>query len=409
MRILYLSQYFPPEIGATQNRAYEMAHQWVKMGHSVTMLAEFPNHPSGIMPAEYHGKIIEKRNLNGITVIRVWVKTSPKKTFQNRMIFYFSYMVLAILVGLFTPGKFDFIYATSPPLFVGAAALVLSWIKRTPMVFEVRDLWPESAIVMGELSNPRSIALSKKLEELCYQKARFIIVVTKGVYEQLQIRGIQTDKLLLIPNGANIELMTYNSSKREDIRRELNLDNKFIAIYAGIHGIAQNLETIIEAARLLHAQDDIHFLFIGEGPKKRDLTNLVATYGLKNLTFLPEIPREEISSYLSAADVAIIPLRKNEVFKSAIPSKLYDAWACERPVILGIDGEARELVESINGGIYVTPEIPAQLAEGITKMKNYYSDYEEMGRNGRDFIVKNHSRQILAENLINRLEKSFHN
>lgn len=405
MRILYLSQYFPPEIGATQNRSYEMARQWVLLNHNVIMISEFPNHPSGIMSPEYHRRFIEKSTLDGIEVIRVWVKTSPNKNFRTRILFYLSYMVNAIIVGLFSVhGKIDFIYATSPPLFVGAAAILLSILKRIPMFFEVRDLWPESAIAIGELSNPSAISLATKLEGWCYQRAIGVVVVTQGVYRSLVQKGISPNKLLVIPNGSNTDLIEFNPLQRTRIRQKLGLENKFIAVYAGIHGLAQNLETVIEAARLLVNNKDIHFLFIGAGPKKDELINLGSTYKLNNLTFLTEKPRELIGTYLSAADVAIIPLRKAEIFESVIPSKLYDAWACKRPVLLSIEGEARELVEKVNGGRFVPPEDPAKMVDELLHLKNNPLLCEEMGEDGFEYTIKNHSRQTLATKLINNLE-----
>ena len=173
MRILYLSQYFPPEVGATQTRAYEMARYLVSTGHQVTMLTEVPNHPSGIIPPEYRGKLWERANLDGIDVIRVWVKASPNKTFSTRMAFYLTYMINAALARLLLArDRYDVLVATSPPLFVGGAALALSVLRRTPMVFEVRDLWPESAVALGELSDSRAVALAGKLEKMCYNRAR---------------------------------------------------------------------------------------------------------------------------------------------------------------------------------------------------------------------------------------------
>src|SRR4030042_2864796 len=406
MRILYLSQYFFPEAGATQSRAYEMAYKWVQMNHDVTMLSEFPNHPSGIMPPECQGKYIEKSNLNGIEVIRVWVKASPIKNFRIRVLFYLSYIVNAIITGLFLlRGRYDLLYATSPPLFVGGAALVLSYLKHIPMIFEVRDLWPESAIALGELSNPRSILLAKKLEEMCYRRALQVVGVTQGVYYHLLNRGIASEKLIIIPNGANTDMFSFSIHDRECIRKELQFEEKFIAIYAGIHGLAQNLETILETARLLLDNSKIHFLLIGDGPKKTELISLAASYNLHNLTFLPEKPREQIPLYLSAADIALVPLRKAEVFKVVLPSKIFDAWSCERPVLLSIDGEAREMVETVHGGIFIPPEDPNKMAEALINLMNSPDELDAMGKNGHMYTEQNHSRKALAEKLILHLGK----
>jgi colanic acid biosynthesis glycosyl transferase WcaI len=409
MHILYLSQYFPPEAGATQTRAYEMAKAWVSLGHHVTMLTEFPNHPAGIIPSTYKGKFFEHDNLDGIEVIRVWVKASPNKNFSNRMAFYLSYMLNASFAGLFRArGKYDLVYASSPPLFVGGAALVLHAIKNIPIVFEVRDLWPESAVALGELSNPLAISLATKLEQACYHKSVQIVVVTHGIYDRLAQREIPTDKLCFVPNGANTDLFVFNQTGRERIRRDMGLEDKFIAIYAGIHGLAQGLETILDAARILQTEQDIHIVLIGDGPKKSEIQSLAASYNLPNLTLLPEKPREQIPEYLSAADVALIPLKKAEIFKGAFPSKIFDAWACERPVLLSIDGEARNVVEKVHGGIFTPPENPAKMAEGLLRLKDSPSETQIMGKNGLNYTRLFHSRAELAEKLVSHLEKYIH-
>ena len=408
MRILYLSQYFPPEAGATQTRAYEMAKKWAQMGHKITILTEFPNHPSGVIPPSNKGKLFERTNLEGIDVLRVWIKTSPVKNFRNRMMFYISYMLNAIIAGLFlTRGKFDLIYASSPPLFVGGAAVVLGFLKRIPLVFEVRDLWPESAIALGELKSQIAISSATKLEEMCYRKAFQVVVVTQGIYDRLVQRGIPINKLLFIPNGANIELFTFTPIGRERVRREMGLEEKFIAIYAGIHGLAQGLDTILETARLIQSNPDIQILLIGDGPKKAELVSLAASYNLPNLALLPEKPREQIPDYLSAADVALIPLKKADIFKGALPSKIFDAWACERPVLLSIDGEARIVVESVQGGLFISPEDANKMAEALIYLKNAPFERQQMGENGLKYTRENHSRVALAEKLILHLEQNI--
>jgi colanic acid biosynthesis glycosyl transferase WcaI len=408
MRILYISQYFPPEVGATQTRAYEMATNWVRLGHKVTILTEFPNHPSGLIPASYKGKWIEKTNWEGIDVIRVWVKASPIKNFTNRMLFYISFMINASMVSLFrTRSKFDFVYATSPPLFVGGVALLTKYIKRIPMVFEVRDLWPESAVALGELKNRKVISLATQLEEKCYQQSSQIIVVTHGIYNRLALRGISQDKLYYVPNGSNLDLFKFDQVGRDQIRRELGLEGKFIAIYAGIHGLAQGLEIVLETARLLKEEPGIYFLLVGDGPKKAEIEALAKSYQLPNLQLLPEKPRVQIPAYLSAADVALAPLKKAEIFTGALPSKIFDAWACQRPVILSIDGEARELVERINAGVYIPAEDPQKLADSIHELMNSPSKRESMGMNGRRYTAEHHSRAALAEKLIDHLERTI--
>jgi glycosyltransferase involved in cell wall biosynthesis len=400
MRILYLSQYFPPEAGATQTRALEMARNLVLLGHSVTVIGEFPNHPSGIIPPAYRGKLYERSTLDGIDVIRVWVKASPVKNFRNRMLFYLSYMLTAALAGLFLArSRYDVIYASSPPLFVGGAALAISYLRRIPLAFEVRDLWPESAVALGELTNPRAVALASRLEEACYRRARTIVVVTKGIRDRLIGRGYPQDKIVLIPNGANVDLFRYDSTAREKIRSDLNLGDSFTAVYAGIHGVAQGLETLVEAAKLLRDHPGIRILLIGEGPTKAQIAALVEKYALPNLIMLPEQPRESIPGFLSAVDAAIIPLKAVDLFKGALPSKLFDAWACQRPVLLSVDGEAHLLLDQAEGGIFVHPEDPQALASALVDLSRRPADCRQMGINGRRFTEAHYSRKALAGQL----------
>ncbi len=405
MRILYLSQYFPPEAGATQTRAYEMASNWVRLGHSVTMLTEVPNHPSGIISPEYRNKLSQRDHLAGIDVLRLWVAASPKKSFRSRMAFYLSYMFHAAWAGIFEPGHFDLIYASSPPLFVGGAALAISYLRNIPLVFEVRDLWPESAVALGELKNQRAIQLATRLEEACYHRAQIIVTAANGMRERLIERGQPASKVHLIDNGANTELFRFDNPARLRLRQELNLADKFILAYTGIFGLAQGLEVVIEAAEALRSSPHIHFLLIGAGPKRADLLQMAAERKLPNLSILPEKPREEIPGYLSAADAAVIPLKDLPIFRGVVPSKLFDAWACERPVILGVDGEARRLLQEANGGLFFAPENPQALADAAVQLAAVPAgDRLEMGKNARKLTVERFSRRSQAEHLAGMLE-----
>lgn len=404
MRILYISQYFPPESGATQTRAFEMTRNFVRLGHAVTVISEFPNHPIGIIPEAYRGRWWERDEMEGIDIIRVWVKTSRTKNLRTRLFFYLTFMVNAFLAGLFlTHGRYDLIYASSPPLFVGGAAVWLSKIKRTHLVFEVRDLWPESAVALGELQDQKSIILATKLEKLCYRSASRIIVVTQGIYDRLINRGIPADKLVLIPNGANTELFTFNPEHRNASREYLNLQDKFTVIYTGIFGIAQGLESVVEAAQLLKDNTQIQFLLIGDGPRREKIESLVNHYQLQNMTLLPHLPREEIPQYLSAADIALVPLVDQEIFKGALPSKMFDAWACSRPILLSVDGEARQLMEQIHGGIFIQPGSATAIAEILPELMKKPDFLTQMGNNGRAFTALHYSRSQLAERLLSHL------
>ena len=405
MRILYLSQYFPPEVGATQTRAYEMTRGLVRAGHQVTVITEVPNHPAGIIPPEYKGKWYERVDLDGIDVIRVWIKTAPEKTFRTRMAFYLSFMLMAIWAGLFKArDRYDIIYATSPPLFVGGAALFISYLRRIPLVFEVRDLWPESAVSMGELKNPRVIRWATRLEEACYRRARHIVGVTQGIYNRLRERGYPAEKVSLIPNGANTELYTPRPIN-QPLRQQFNIGpDRFVVIYTGLHGLAHGLETALQAANLLQNHPDILFVFVGDGPRKAHLVQLAAEMELPNVCFLDSVAETDLPNYIAMANLGLDTRRKIEISKGALPVKMFSYMACGLPVLLSIDGEAVKLIEQAKAGIAVPPETPEALSKAVLQFKGNPAACIKFGKEGRKFVEANYSRQKLAEKLSHLLE-----
>lgn len=408
MRILYLSQYFPPEIGATQTRAMEMARGLVRAGHKVTVVTEFPNHPTGIIPPEYRGKLFERETRDGVEVIRVWVKASPIKTFGRRMAFYLSYMAMAALAGLLmVRGRVDAVYVTSPPLFVGGAGLLLSTLRRSPLFFEVRDLWPESAVQMGVLNNGPAIRLSTWLEELCYRRARRIVGVTKGIVDRLLARGIPAEKIALIPNGANTEI--YEPGRPDSaLRASLGLkEEHFVVIYAGLLGLIHGLESVLEAAALLAGDADVRFLLVGDGPRKRALKALAAERGLTNVIFHDAVPEVDLPGYIALADVGLHAQRRLEISKMALPVKMFSYMACQKPVLLAVEGEAAELARASGAGIVVPPEDPPALAEAILQLRDDPALRRRLGQNGRDLVVDRYSRTALAARLAGLLENAL--
>jgi glycosyltransferase involved in cell wall biosynthesis len=396
MRVLCFSQYFPPEVGATQTRAAEMSRYLAAAGHEITVVTEVPNHPSGIIPPEYRGKLWERTREDGVDVVRLWVATSPEKNFRSRMAFYLSYMAAAGAVGSLMPGRFDVVLATSPPLFVGAAGLAAATLRNVPFVFEVRDLWPESAVALGELNHSRAIQAAERLEAALYRRAARVIAVTGGIRERLAERGLPEHKLALIANGANTAHFLFSPQRRDEVRRKLGLERHFVAMYAGIHGIAQGLETLLDAAELLRSDDKFALVFVGEGPRKSALVSRASAMDLRNVHFLPEVSSAGIPGYLSAADCSIVPLRDEPLFRGALPSKMFEAWACERPVVLSVAGEATTVLEQARGGIACPPEDPKAMAAAIRYLAGNPTEAGGMGRSGRALVEARYSRSAQA-------------
>jgi glycosyltransferase involved in cell wall biosynthesis len=362
-----------------------MTSNLVAFGHKVTVLTEMPNHPSGIIPPEYRGKFRATEELDGIQVVRNWVLASPTKDFQGRMLFYLSFMSTSILNSLFLRSSgFDLVYATSPPLFAGLAGLIIAKLRRIPFVLEVRDLWPESAMELGFLNNPRSVKWGLKMADLCHRNAVSIVCVTEGIRKKLLDKNIPAKKVFLIRNGTNPEKHRYVFDG--ELQAKLGWQNKFVVLYAGVHGVAQGLETVLEAASSLADREEIRFAFIGEGPCKRNLRKTANDLGLRNIDFLPEVPTREISRYVSLSGACLVPLRKKDLFMGALPSKIFDTWACGKPVILSIDGEARNEVEAAKGGIFVDPENQVEIARAIMEMYRDPDGARQMGENGRQYI-----------------------
>jgi glycosyltransferase involved in cell wall biosynthesis len=403
LHVLYISQYFPPEVGATQTRAYEMARNLVQMGHRVTVLTEFPNHPKGVIPPEYRGKWVVYDRLDGIDVIRTWVYTRPQKNFYTRMGFYMSFMLTGAFCGSLWRGPVDVLYVTSPPFFVGLTGLWLSRLKNARMVLELRDLWPQGAVELGELTNERFIRWAEWLERVYYRKADRIVVVTRGVIDRLVSQGVAKEKIRYIPNGSNPDLYYDHGDK---IKSVLGLKSKFVVLYAGIFGIAQGMEFLCEVVAVCKTHKDMHFVFIGEGPLKGQVREIKERKQLNNLSLLDEVPMERIASYISAADVCLVPLKKIDLFTITLPSKLFDFMACQRPVVVSIDGEARRIVEESGGGVYVEPENIRQMKDVLLKLKSSPAKRRQMGKAGRDYVVKYYSRKQGArdvEQLLNEL------
>jgi glycosyltransferase involved in cell wall biosynthesis len=350
--------------------------------------------------------LLVREELDGIDVVRVWVKTSARKSFSTRMAFYLSYMVNAALRGLFLRGPYQVVFVNSPPLFVGGAGLVLSYLRRTPFVFEVQDLWPETAVQMGELSNPRFIRWATWLEQQCYRRARRIVAVTDGIYQRLLERGYAPDQLALIENGSNTALFRPQPEAGARLRTEWGLQGQFIALYAGLIGLAQGIETLVETARLLTDEPDVHILLVGDGPRRPAIEERIASYQLPNLTLLPSQPLEEMPAYLSAADVALVPLRDLELFRGARPTKMFDAWACQRPTVVSVRGEAQRIMEEADAGLAAEPENPADIARAILALRDDPERRRQFGLNGQRYVDARYSLQAMALKLEQVLQAS---
>ncbi len=399
MNILYISHYYPPEVNAPAMRVSELSSYWAKRGHNVSVLTGFPNHPCGVIPVEYRGLLRDQEVVDNINVIRTYIYAAPNKGFIKRIINYLSFMFSAIILGTGRVGKPDLLVATSPQFFVGLAGYVISRIKKCKFVFEVRDLWPEEIVAVGAIKNRLVISVLEKLEMFLYRKADLIVAVAEGTIDTLIRRGISEEKLALISNGVDIERFKYEI-EQDHIKRTLGFENKFVVSYIGTHGMAHRLETVLDAADLLKNNSQILFLFIGDGAEKENLIRQARGRELGNVCFYDQIDRQRIPSFYQAADLFLVPLRKADLFKRNIPSKIYEIMAAKKPMIIATEGESRKLVEKHGAGISISPENSEEMAESIIYLFENGEVRRRMGENGYAYVLANASRKQLADDYL---------
>ena len=408
MKILYVSQYFPPEMGAPAARAAELSRHWASDGHEVTVLTGFPNHPTGVVPLGYRNKmrrLVMRENVGGVRVIRSWLLPFANRKTHERILNYTSFCLSAACTGLFA-SRPDVVIATSPQLLVGLSGWWLARNKRVRFIFEVRDLWPESLTAVGVGTEDSLLHRSLgKLAAFLYHRSDHVVVVSPAFEEHLVHRWrVPPAKISVIENGVETEIFSPGRAT-DELRRELGVEGKFVVCYVGTMGMAHGLETVVEAASELgKSAPNIMFLLVGEGAEKERIMNLAHSREVTNLLFIGQQPRDKIPAYIAASDVALVLLRKSAVFKTVIPTKMLECMSCARPVILGVDGQARKMLNEAQAGIFVEPENAMALANTVLTLAANPGLCNLLGRNGRRYIVERFSRKRTAKAYISLLE-----
>jgi len=401
VKILYVSQYFPPEMGAPAARVSELAEIWARDGHQVTVLTGFPNHPTGVVPAEYRAKLrrlLIREELAGVEVVRTWLWPRPNRKSYERILNYSSFFFSSAITGLFLR-KPDVVIGTSPQLLTALSAWWLARVKRVPFVFEVRDLWPESLGAVGMAAEESALyRVLGKLAAFLYKRADRIVVVS-GAFKSILCErwNVPPEKISVVPNGVKTEKFSP-AAGNEKVREQLGLQGKFVATYIGTLGVAHGLETLVEAAaQLQNSAPHVEFLLIGDGADKERIAAMVEARGITNVRFLGQRPREVIPQYICASDVCLVLLRKTELFKTVIPSKMLEFMACEKPLVLAVDGEARRIMDEARCGLFVEPENSSALAEAILTLASDTAVRQQLGANGRRAILQKYSRKATAQ------------
>lgn len=400
MRLLFVTPYFPPEVGAPQSRLYELAVRLVRRGHAVTVLTGFPNYPSGVIPPEYRGKARMDEDMDGIRVVRTWIYATPNRGFVKRILNHLSFMVSATWTGLGL-GATDAVFVESPPLFDGLAGWVLSVAKRAPMVFNVADLWPQSAVELGMVKSRWLIRVAEAIEEFIYARSARIAAVTRGIERILAERGFH--KTVFLPNGVDLDLFRPDGSG-DAFRARHGLEGRFLVVYAGTHGLSQGLEVLVEAGRIMEGQGlGVTFLLVGDGSEKPRLVELAR--GVSTVRFLDSLPKREIPEVVAAADAYAVTLRDLPLFKGAVPSKLYEAMSAAKPAVLAAYGEAPALLAEADAGLSVPPENAPALAEAVRRLMRDPDLRRRLGANGRRLVEERYDREKLVDRFEAMLEE----
>lgn len=397
MRILMLTQYFPPETGAAQVRLLEIAKGIRAAGHEVEVVTAFPNHPEGIIPAPYRGRFFRRDEVEGIPVYRTWIYPVPRGSFWKRLLNYFSF-VFSAAWGILKAGPADYLFVESPPLFIGFTVMFARRVKRAKVIFNVSDLWPESAVSLGLVTNNTLIGLTTRLEEHLYKISWRISTQTEGIVRTLQERGIPAEKLVLLPNGVDPALFQPGDPERRLVQ-ELDLEGKFVILYAGTMGYAHGLEVALRAADILRRKEegrDVVFLFVGDGSERPRLAKTAQELGLDNIRWVPFQPLGEIHRYYNLADVSLSTLRRYKLAEGVRPSKVFPGLASAKPLIYVGEGEGAKIIRESGGGLVLPPEEPERLAEAVLTLKSDPGLREEMGRQGREYVIRHYDWQSLV-------------
>ena len=400
MRILFFSHYFPPEVNAPASRTYENARRWVGAGHSVTVITSAPNCPDGVVFEGYKNRLSQRETIEGIDVRRVWTYIAPNKGTFRRIANFVSYMVTATIYSLVIR-KPDVIIATSPQFFCGWAGVLASFIKRSPFILEIRDLWPESIVAVGAMNNPNIIRFLELLEKIMYRAADHIVTVGAGYRDRLVEKGVQTEDISIVMNGVDNHLFTPRQTNNT-LKEKWGLDGSFVCSYIGTLGMACGLDIVLDAARTLKTAGDsgIRFMLVGDGAAREALEHRAKEEGLDNIVFTGRQPREMMPEFLAISDVCLIHLKKTPLFTSVMPSKIFEAAAMEKPVINGVKGFAAEFVSDAGAGINIEPENSGQLIAALMQLKRSPETRREFGQNGREFVTTQYNRDALADDYL---------
>lgn len=405
MKILFFTHYFPPEVNAPASRTYEHCVRWAKAGHDVTVVTCVPNCPDGVVFAGYKSRLRRQvETIDGIRVVRVWTYLAPNAGTTKRIASYLSYMASAVLASLRLPRP-DVVVATSPQFFCGWAGVFASWLKWRPFVLEIRDIWPESIEAVGAMKNRPILKALELLERWMYRSADHIVAVGEGYRAKILEKVTMADRISVVTNGVDLNLFQPLPPDGEFLKR-WNLEGKFVCSYVGTIGMAHGLEVCIEAAKLLRAKgrDDVRFLIVGDGASRKALEARAAAEGVADMAiFTGRLPKEEMPKVLASSGACLIHLKKCELFATVMPSKIFETMAMGRPIIMGVRGEACDVVLRAGAGVEMEPDSPESLVAAVEQLTAEPDAAEKRGAAARAFVAEHYNRDTLAEAMLAQL------
>jgi glycosyltransferase involved in cell wall biosynthesis len=398
VRILFLSHYFPPEVNAPASRTFEHCRVWARAGHEVYVATNVPNHPAGQLYPGYRNALAQSETVAGIRVYRLLTFLAANQGVVRRSVGYFFYMAMVVLASPFMP-RVDIVVSTSPQFFCGLAGYFVSRIKRVPWVLEIRDLWPESIVAVGAVRRSRLLRLLVGLTRFAYRKADRIVCVTDSFKEAIVAEGIPAAKIEVIKNGVDLEFFSPGRSVGPEAARIPGLENtqgKFVLSYVGTHGMAHGLDTVLQAAELVRDLPDVLFLLVGDGAERSHLVKQRDMMRLDNVVMLDQQPKTRMPAIWAVTAVSLVVLKDRPLFRTVIPSKIFESMAMQKPIILGVRGESEALLKESGAGLCVQPESAVQLARAVRRLHADADERRAMGIAGRQFVEQRFDRRVLA-------------
>lgn len=405
VHILFFSHYFPPEGNAPATRTYEHCRRWVELGHKVTVITCAPNVPSGIVYEGYENRPYQREIVDGIEVLRVWTYIAANKGTLKRILNYVSYTLTSVLASVPIQQP-DIIIATSPQFFCGWSGVLANLWRGVPFVLEIRDIWPDSITAVGAMEESPLLKAIYVLEKWMYESAWHIVTVGNGYRRELLKKGVPDEKMTVITNGVYPERYKPRAPNL-DFKASLGINEPFVCSYVGTIGMACGLNVVLEAAQALQQQgrEDIALVLVGDGAQRQELEERTKQLQLKHVYFTGRLDKARMPDVLSISDVSLVHLRKTDLFQTVLPSKIFEAAAMERPIILGVEGDSADIIKAADAGICIEPENATELTEALLTLKDQPETRQQLGENGRQYVEQHFDRRHLADTYLSLLEQ----